>query len=191
MNIEIANRLVQLRKQHGFSQEELAARIGISRQAVSKWERAEASPDTDNLITLSRLYGVSLDEILRTDDPVEAFARGGEETAEDWAWEEDEGHTPWQRFPYPVLCTIIFLVLGFAFDLWHPAWVIFVTIPIYYALAWGDLRRAFPYAVVCGIVYVCLGILFDLWHPGWLIFLTIPLWEWLKKELNRKKKEEP
>lgn len=70
MNIEIANRLVQLRKQHGLSQEELAARLGLSRQAVSKWERAEASPDTDNLILLSRVYGVSIDELLRTEDPV-------------------------------------------------------------------------------------------------------------------------
>ena len=64
MNIEIANRLVQLRKNHNLSQEELAARIGVSRQAVSKWERAEASPDTDNLILLARLYGISLDELL-------------------------------------------------------------------------------------------------------------------------------
>ena len=37
MNIEIANRLVQLRKQHGYSQGELAAKLGLSRQAVSKW----------------------------------------------------------------------------------------------------------------------------------------------------------
>lgn len=40
MNIEIANRLLQLRKERGLSQEDLAERIGISRQSVSKWERA-------------------------------------------------------------------------------------------------------------------------------------------------------
>ena len=48
MNIEIANRLVNLRKSNYLSQEALAEKLGISRQAVSKWERAEASPDTDN-----------------------------------------------------------------------------------------------------------------------------------------------
>lgn len=67
MNVEIANRLQQLRKNNNLSQEELAEKIGVSRQAVSKWERAEASPDTDNLILLSRLYNMSLDEILSTD----------------------------------------------------------------------------------------------------------------------------
>ena len=43
MNIEIANRLVNLRKQNNLSQEALAEKLGLSRQAVSKWERAEAS----------------------------------------------------------------------------------------------------------------------------------------------------
>ncbi|MCX5775028.1 MAG: helix-turn-helix transcriptional regulator, partial [Firmicutes bacterium] len=70
MNIEIANRLVNLRKQKGFSQEELAEKLGLSRQAVSKWERAEASPDTDNLICLAKLYGVSLDELLKTEQTI-------------------------------------------------------------------------------------------------------------------------
>lgn len=64
MNVSIANKLCELRKKHGYSQEELADKLGISRQAVSKWERAEASPDTDNLIELASLYGVSLDELL-------------------------------------------------------------------------------------------------------------------------------
>lgn len=70
MNIEIANRLVNLRKEKGLSQEQLAEKIGVSRQAVSKWERSEASPDTDNLIMLARLYEVSLDELLRTEDEI-------------------------------------------------------------------------------------------------------------------------
>ena len=71
MNIEIANRLVHLRKSSHLSQEALAEKLGISRQAVSKWERAEASPDTDNLILLAKLYHVSLDELLKTEEDEE------------------------------------------------------------------------------------------------------------------------
>lgn len=64
MNIQIANRLCELRKKNNLSQEQLAEKIGVSRQAVSKWERGEASPDTDNLISLAEIYNVSIDEIL-------------------------------------------------------------------------------------------------------------------------------
>ena len=71
MNIEIANRLQKLRKEKGYSQEQLADMLKISRQAVSKWERAEVSPDTDNLICLARLYGISLDELLFTNEKTE------------------------------------------------------------------------------------------------------------------------
>lgn len=105
MNIEIANRLVNLRKEKGFSQEQLAERIGVSRQAVSKWERSEASPDTDNLIMLARLYEVSLDELLRTEDEIplpeegpesaDGAGKDGKEAAapESEAPEETEGET--------------------------------------------------------------------------------------------------
>ncbi len=65
MNIVTANRLLDYRKKNNLSQEELAEKIGVSRQAVSKWERAEASPDTDNLIKLAEIYGVSLDELIK------------------------------------------------------------------------------------------------------------------------------
>jgi transcriptional regulator with XRE-family HTH domain len=92
MNIEIANRLVELRKKSGLSQEELAAKLGLSRQAVSKWERAEASPDTDNLICLAKLYGVSLDDLLDTDQSVDDIARNAKEQskAEEKAAPKDE-----------------------------------------------------------------------------------------------------
>ena len=71
MNIVTANRLLQYRKKNNLSQEELAEKIGVSRQAVSKWERAEASPDTDNLVLLAEVYGVTLDELLRGEDDPE------------------------------------------------------------------------------------------------------------------------
>ena len=64
MNVETADRLTMLRKKRGYSQEQLAEKLGVSRQAVSKWERAEASPDTDNLIALAKIYEISLDELL-------------------------------------------------------------------------------------------------------------------------------
>ncbi len=64
MDLAMAQRLVNRRKAAGLSQEALAAQLDVSRQAVSKWERSESSPDTDNLIALAALYGVSLDELL-------------------------------------------------------------------------------------------------------------------------------
>lgn len=64
MNVDMANRLADRRRAAGLSQEALAEKLGVTRQAVSKWERSESSPDTDNLIALANLYGVSLDDLL-------------------------------------------------------------------------------------------------------------------------------
>ena len=88
MTIEIADRLIKLRKKYGYSQEELADKLGLSRQAVSKWERAEASPDTDNLICLAKIYGVSLDDLLATDEDVETIVE--EQVKSEDAKEEEE-----------------------------------------------------------------------------------------------------
>ena len=71
MNIKIANRLLEFRKKSGLSQEELAEKLNITRQSVSKWERAESAPDTDNLIELAKIYGVTLDDLLNVDKPME------------------------------------------------------------------------------------------------------------------------
>lgn len=85
MDISTANRLYELRKQHGLSQDELAEKLNVSRQAVSKWERSESSPDTDNLIALAKLYGISLDELLNytpqkaTDDEQDAQSSDAQE----------------------------------------------------------------------------------------------------------------
>ncbi len=57
-------KLTNLRKKANFTQEELADKLNVSRQAVSKWEQNQAFPETDKLIQLSKLYGVSMDYIL-------------------------------------------------------------------------------------------------------------------------------
>ncbi|WP_251231592.1 helix-turn-helix domain-containing protein [Adlercreutzia aquisgranensis] len=67
MNVDMAKRLADRRRNAGLTQEALAEKLEVSRQAVSKWERSESSPDTDNLIALADLYGVSLDELLYGD----------------------------------------------------------------------------------------------------------------------------
>ena len=62
-----SEKLQRLRKENGWSQEELAERIHVSRQALSKWELGTAVPDTANVLQLSRLFGVSTDYLLNDD----------------------------------------------------------------------------------------------------------------------------
>lgn len=81
MTVELADRLQRLRKKNGYTQDSLADALGVSRQAVSKWECTEASPDTDNLIALARLYGITLDELIYGKDE-EAAANSEEKTDE-------------------------------------------------------------------------------------------------------------
>lgn len=82
MRIDIANRLADIRRERGYSQEALAAELGVSRQAVSKWERAESSPDTDNLIALADLYGLSLDQLIRGEVTTAPTGKGAEDAPE-------------------------------------------------------------------------------------------------------------
>lgn len=62
--MDIANRIQQLRKEKGISQEQLANDIGVSRQAVSKWESQQNLPDLDKVVTLSKYFQVSTDYLL-------------------------------------------------------------------------------------------------------------------------------
>ena len=61
----LGQRISLYRKKLNISQEELGARLGVSRQAVSKWESGASDPSTSNLLALARLYGVSAEELLR------------------------------------------------------------------------------------------------------------------------------
>ena len=62
-------KILYYRKQARLSQEELAARVGVSRQAVSKWELGDATPEVDKLVALARVFGVTTDELLSPEEP--------------------------------------------------------------------------------------------------------------------------
>lgn len=243
MNIETANRLLEYRKKAGFSQEELAEKIGVSRQAVSKWERSEASPDTDNLVMLAEIYGVSLDEMLglkpakeeedlpekdevhvslkdgihvhsKEGDKVDVSFKGGIHVVSKgdekvhilgdekyFVDEKGERHEIkpayffWLYLPFPVIIVALFLGWGFS-GLWggfNSAWLLFFLVPVYYSVIEAVRARdisKFAFPVLAIGVYMAVGILMHIWHPTWLILLTIPLFyciaEWIKKSINAK-----
>ena len=265
MNIETANRLYEYRKKMGLSQEELAAKIGVSRQAVSKWERAEASPDTDNLIELAKVYGLSLDELLKGKEEAaepaaeaaeqeapadgEAFdfksastgfnieddgdkvhigfdgihvldkdgtrvdiGKGGvfvTENGEQKVYTDEDGvvhkcdgtEEKWHKekkhflltLPYPIIAAIAYILFG-TFDVcggWGYGWIIFLTIPLYYTLIEAILKRdanIFCYPVLMAVVFLILGFAANLWHPGWVVFLTIPIYYAIVNGIKNRKR---
>ena len=305
MDLAMAQRLVDRRKAAGLSQEALAAQLGVSRQAVSKWERSESSPDTDNLIALAALYDVSLDELLYgqaandaddlkdgsadtemadvadeaeastehadcSDKPLVdiSLARGihvidpnkGEEVHVGWSGIhvtserkgeevhvgpgglhintlEDDGHSvhtnddgtvtidgetfsswkeahdkldhhdkhfntelgrAWNKFPFPALVALAYLVLGIVYGTWGMGLLLVFLVPVYYAI--GDFidRRhlskliecVYPTAAIAWFLYMWLCL--EQPHPAWVILITIPvvkaLMRWCRKQWKHRKR---
>lgn len=84
----LADKIIELRKKNGWSQEELAMQLGISRQSVSKWESAASIPDLDKILKLSELFGVSTDYLLK--DTMETPAASA--AVSDWEADDAEDH---------------------------------------------------------------------------------------------------
>ena len=61
----LADKIIDLRKKNGWSQEDLAEKLNVSRQSVSKWESAQSVPDMGRVVQMSELFGVSTDYLLK------------------------------------------------------------------------------------------------------------------------------
>jgi transcriptional regulator with XRE-family HTH domain len=66
--MKLQDKIAQIRKERGLSQEDLAEQLGISRQAVAKWESGSSYPDVDNLIALSSIFQISIDSMLKAEE---------------------------------------------------------------------------------------------------------------------------
>lgn len=75
--MNLADKIISLRKQQGWSQEELADQLDVSRQSVSKWEGGQSLPDISKIIAMSGLFGVSTDYLLKEEAPEQKIDRPG------------------------------------------------------------------------------------------------------------------
>ena len=196
MDLMTANRLQQLRKENGYTQEVLAEKLGISRQSISKWERAEASPDTDNLLALAKIYGISVDQLLDTSadvtiintDDKKKDVKGKMKSMLSKA--NDFGMYPelakkLVKFPFPILITIIYVAVSMIFKVWHPFWLIFMLIPMYYRFAVAckaNNKRIFalllPVPEIIVTIFLFIGLTVGYWSIIWILFLIIPIYYW-------------
>ena len=72
----LADKIIRLRRKNGWSQEELAEKMNVSRQAVSKWESAQTVPDLEKILMLGALFGVTTDYLLKDELESEEFTSG-------------------------------------------------------------------------------------------------------------------
>lgn len=192
MNIKLADRLVELRKEHKLSQEALAEKLGLSRQSISKWERAEASPDTDNLIALAEVYGVTLDELLGNNEP-KAEKTEPQATKKQLSAKQIKGKSNLKKAPLLFLGAIALyagggIVLGVFW--WALMWILF---PLVLGYTFSALSLCFEdrkllsiiFSTVAAIflavsLYIALGVTLHLWGIAWIIFLAIPAYVYIK-----------
>ena len=110
----LATKLVSLRKQKGLTQMELAEKLNVSRQAISRWEVGAAVPSTDNLKVLGDLYDVPVDYLLN--DEIENIGKENEESQEiTSAKQKEKGVILNHRIVYISVIVILGLLAGISF----------------------------------------------------------------------------
>lgn len=196
MNIKLADRLVELRKEHKLSQEALAEKLGLSRQAISKWERAEASPDTDNLIALAELYGITLDQLLGNDEvktePQQPQPQQPQKEKKELTEKQKKGKKNLLKAPLLFLAAIAVYVGGgiiLGAFWWALMWVLFPLVIGYTFSAaamyfeknklLSIIFSTFAAIFFAVTIYVVLGVTLHLWGIAWIIFLAVPAYVYI------------
>lgn len=99
--MRLGNRLFHARKKHGLSQEDVAGKLGVSRQTVSKWETDETLPDIRQAKQMARLYNLSLDELIEFDVDLQEIQEVIERTSAELE-EKIDWTSAWGK-KYPIL----------------------------------------------------------------------------------------
>lgn len=161
--IQVAERLKEVREEKGYTVEYVADKTGILADTLSLYESGEQLPDVTVLMKLSKVYEMSIDRMIykNTEAPMynEANAvyanvkpagipgQDEKECLKPAMGEKQSGEKATSKkarlltyLVFPLLCVVIYIFLGVAGGFWHPGWLIFLGIPLYYLLVWLTSR---------------------------------------------------
>lgn len=106
--MKLSDKLITLRKENGWSQEDFAEKLDVSRQAISRWENGTALPDAQNILQISKLFNVTADYLLNDDYEGETDMPATQtETEEAKPSPRKKKHLLWERIV--AICLIVFL----------------------------------------------------------------------------------
>ena len=143
--MKLSEKIMILRKQKGWSQEELAEKLEVSRQAVSKWESGQASPDIEKILKISQLFEVSTDVLLKEEYDVDAT----EEAKEPEPIPSAPHTTPTSltifRSAFWPLIVAIYLAYSFFTDDGGRSWIIWPIAGVLYGAVASILNISFKH----------------------------------------------
>lgn len=142
-------KLYTLRKASGMTQTELAEKLDVSRQAVSRWEMGTAKPEVDTLIAISDLFGVTLDYLLK--DRKEPREQGVSPVPPETADEKEEAWIKWIR----AAMVLLVIGIGMLLNAWFFSGVIGKPFPAIYRWVAGIMIAA---ALVIGLAVVVVSL---------------------------------
>lgn len=118
-------KIVELRKAKGLSQEELAEQLGVSRQAVSRWELGQTLPDIINLVQLCELFGVSADYLVREEEQASVTSNQSAKTIARLTREREKTRYQARRFYYIAWADLIMAITFMLAFLMDSRWICF------------------------------------------------------------------
>lgn len=138
--MDISKKLKDLRESKELTVAELAGKLSKEESLIEGWENGSVVPSAGDLIDLSKTYGMTMDEMLYNDAEIPeynesnaSYGNGVQKKKK----KRKKGFSKSEKLTlmiFPILCLIVFLFLGIGLGLWHPGWIVFIMVPIYYGL---------------------------------------------------------
>lgn len=163
----LADKIIELRKQNNWSQEELAGKLGVSRQAISKWESAQSTPDLERIIAMSKLFGVSTDYLVK--DEIEFEIINGK---------VEESGSPLRRLSMEEANAFLNAKLQSAKQIALGVWLcIMAVIPLVLSEIWSNQFFAEPIGFIIAALVIAGAVTLFLLNS-----FKLKAFEWIEKE---------